>query len=195
MLGAAIACIGGALQGGAANVGMMIAGRLIAGMSIGLLSTLVPMYCSEIAPAAHRGKMSGLLQVMLSWGFFLAQWLGYGCFQVNSHFQWRFPLAFQVIPPLIMVIGAPWLPESPRWLVERERYEEGKATLYRLREGAVETHLIELEFQEIRDTIVAEAQVSVHSWKQIVSKPSWRKRFALGMGVHGFSQLSGVNVM
>lgn len=42
---------------------------------------------SEIATSEDRGKLSGLLQFMLSWGFFIAQWLGYGCFQVNSDFQ------------------------------------------------------------------------------------------------------------
>lgn len=152
------------------------------------------MYCGEIAPAQHRGKLSGCLQVMLSWGFFIAQWLGYGCFQVNSAFQWRFPLLFQIIPPLIMVIGIPFLPESPRWLVEKERYEEAQATLNRLR-GGNDQVMINLEFQEIRDTIVAEKQVTVKSWKEIFSRPAWRKRLVLGMGLQAFSQLSGVNVM
>lgn len=68
---------------------------MIIGMAIGLLSAVVPMYCGEIATAEDRGKLSGLLQFMLSWGFFVAQWLGYGCFQVDSPFQWRFPLSFQ----------------------------------------------------------------------------------------------------
>ncbi len=42
---------------------------------------------SKIATSGDRGKLSGLLQFMLSWGFFIAQWLGYGCFQVNSDFH------------------------------------------------------------------------------------------------------------
>lgn len=152
------------------------------------------MYCGEIAPAQHRGKLSGCLQVMLSWGFFIAQWLGYGCFQVDSNFQWRFPLLFQIIPPFMMVCGIPFLPESPRWLVERGRFEEARATLDRLR-GGTEESLVSLEFQEIRDTIVAEKQMVVQSWKEIFSRPSWRKRLVLGMGLQAFSQLSGVNVM
>lgn len=153
------------------------------------------MYCGEIAPAAHRGKLSGTLQVMLSWGFFLAQWIGFGCFKVDSAFQWRFPLLLQIAPPLIMVAGSPWLPESPRWLVERGRHEEARAVLQRLRSGNTDENLISLEFNEIRDTIAAEKQVSVKSWKEMVSRPSWRKRVILAMGLQAFSQLSGVNVM
>jgi MFS family permease len=69
-VGSVISILGSALHGGAVNVAMMIAGRLICGCSVGLLSAVVPMYCSEIAMAADRDKLSGLSQFMLSWGFF-----------------------------------------------------------------------------------------------------------------------------
>jgi len=82
-----ISTIGCALQGGAVNIPMVAVGRAIAGVAVGLLSGIVPMYCAEIATAQDRGKLSGLLQFMLSWGFFVAQWLGYGCFHVESDFQ------------------------------------------------------------------------------------------------------------
>ena len=194
-VGACISCFGCALQGGAANIPMMIAGRFIAGIAVGLLSALVPMYCSEIATAEDRGKLSGLLQFMLSWGFFLAQWLGFGCFKVNSDFQWRFPLSFQVVPGVIMACGVWLMSESPRWLVEHERYEEAQAVLRKLHGNGQNHEFLDLEFREIRDTIVAEKSVAVRSWKEIFSRPSWRRRLALGMGVQAFGQLSGINVI
>ncbi|TGO66552.1 hypothetical protein BOTNAR_0059g00350 [Botryotinia narcissicola] len=52
-LGGAIFAFGCVLQAGAANVGMLIAGRAIAGIAVGILSALVPMYCSEIAEKLH----------------------------------------------------------------------------------------------------------------------------------------------
>lgn len=194
-VGAIISIIGCALQAGAVNVPMIIAGRLIAGMSVGLLSALVPMYCSEIATAEDRGKLSGLLQFMLSWGFFIAQWLGYGCFQVDSPFQWRFPLAFQIVPGLVMAAGVWFMPESPRWLVEKARYEEAQQVLSKLHGNGHNQEFLDLEFREIRDTIIAEKSVAVRNWKEMFSRPSWRKRLALGMGVQAFGQLSGINVI
>lgn len=152
------------------------------------------MYCSEIATAEDRGKLSGLLQFMLSWGFFIAQWLGYGCFKVSSNFQWRFPLSFQVVPGIIMAGGIWFLAESPRWLVEKERYEEAQAVLTKLHGTGNNEEFLELEFREIRDTIIAEKTIAVKSWTAILTTPSWRKRLFLGMGVQAFGQLSGINV-
>jgi hypothetical protein len=53
---------------------------------------------------------------------------------------------------------------------------------------------LDLEFREIRDTIVAEKTLQVDSWAALLSKPSWRKRLLLGCGLQAFGQLSGINV-
>lgn len=85
--GACISIVGCALQGGAINMTMLIIGRFIAGVAVGMLTATVPMYAGEMAEAASRGMMSGLLQWMLSWGSLVAQWLGYGCSFNNTDFQ------------------------------------------------------------------------------------------------------------
>ncbi|ATZ56818.1 hypothetical protein BCIN_14g00500 [Botrytis cinerea B05.10] len=194
-LGGAISAFGCALQAGAANVGMLIAGRAIAGIAVGILSALVPMYCSEIAEASYRGALSGLLQFMLSWGYFAAQWIGYGCNYTTSSFQWRFPLAFQVVPGLFLAIGTWFLQESPRWLMEKDRQEEAREALYKLHGDGSNDEYLELEFAEIRDTIIAEKTVAVKSWSGLIAKKSWRHRLILGCGIQAWGQLSGINVI
>lgn len=193
-VGSLISVLGCALQAGAVNVAMVIAGRFIAGVAVGLLSAVVPMYCAELATSQDRGKLSGLLQFMLSWGFFIAQWLGYGCYQVNSPFQWRFPLAFQVLPGLLLAGGIWFLCESPRWLIEQDRMEEAHQVIVKMHANGSNQEFLELEFREIRDTIVAEKTLAVRSWRKILTKKSWRRRLFLGMGVQAFGQLSGINV-
>ncbi len=94
-LGALIAAFGCALQAGAINMAMLIIGRFIAGIAVGILSSTVPMYAGEIAEAKHRGVLSGLLQWMLSWGFFVAQWLGYGCSFSDTDMQCK--LTFNIL--------------------------------------------------------------------------------------------------
>lgn len=107
----------------------------------------------------------------------------------------RFPLAFQVIPGLSLALGIWFLQESPRWLMEKDRHEEAREALRRLHGNGSNDEYLDLEYREIHDTIVAEKQVSVRSWGGMVSKPAWRRRLALGMGIQAFGQLSGINVI
>ncbi|KAH8596189.1 hypothetical protein B0O99DRAFT_651820 [Bisporella sp. PMI_857] len=188
---------GGAILG-ALSVAWLpdIYGRRIAVFIGAVISTIgCTLQGSEIATSEDRGKLSGLLQWMLSWGFFVAQWLGYGCFKVNGDFQWRFPLSFQVVPGLIIGAGIWFLQESPRWLIEKDRHEEAQAVLGKLHGNGSNQQFLELEYREIRDTIVAEKTLAEPTWRSLLKKPSWRKRLALGCGVQAFGQLSGINVI
>ncbi|KAK8120031.1 general substrate transporter [Apiospora kogelbergensis] len=193
-VGALISILGSSLQAGAVNMTMLIIGRFIGGVAVGQLTSTIPMYASELSDAKHRGMLSGLLQLMLSWGFFVAQWLGYGCSFVTTQFSWRFPLAFQNLPGLILVSGIFFLQESPRWLLEKDRSEEALQSLQKLRSG-LDEHVIELEFREIRDVILADRELGNVTWTSIVTKPTWRKRLLLGCGVQAFGPLSGINVI
>lgn len=89
--GSVVSCLGAALQAGAVNMEMVIIGRFIGGVAVGMLTATIPMYAGELAEAKYRGILSGLLQWMLSWGFLVAQWVGYGCSFVTSDFSCKFP--------------------------------------------------------------------------------------------------------
>ncbi|KAF9873843.1 hypothetical protein CkaCkLH20_08577 [Colletotrichum karsti] len=193
-IGALVSLFGCALQAGAINMTMLIVGRFIGGVAVGQLTSTIPMYASELSEPQYRGTLAGLLQWSLSWGFFVAQWLGYGCSFVAGHFSWRFPLAFQTVPGLVLVAGVYFLQESPRWLMERDRHEEARKSLIVLR-NHLEEERIELEFREIRDVILADRALGDISWKSIITKPSWRRRLILGCGVQAFGPLSGINVI
>jgi hypothetical protein len=79
--------------------------------------------------------------------------------------------------------------------MERDRHEEAHAILEKLHGGDSDSNFVELEFQEIQDSVIAERTHTVRSWKALVSKQSWRKRLLLGAGVQAFGQLSGINVI
>lgn len=66
--------------------------------------------------------------------------------------------------------------------------------LTKLHGNGSNAEFLDLEFREIRDTIVAEKTLQVDSWAALLSKPSWRKRLLLGCGLQAFGQLSGINV-
>lgn len=106
----------------------------------------------------------------------------------------RFPLAFQNVPGLILIAGVMFLNESPRWLMEKDRHEQAMASLKKLRKGT-DDELIDLEFREIRDVIMADRALGNIRWTSILTKPTWRKRLFLGCGVQAFGPLSGINVI
>ncbi|KAJ4337529.1 hypothetical protein N0V95_008314 [Ascochyta clinopodiicola] len=194
LVGALVSVFGSALQAGAVNMPMLIVGRFIGGVAVGQLTSTIPLYAAELSEAKHRGVLSGLLQWMLSWGFFVAQWLGYGCQFNTTQFSWRFPLAFQCVPGIILLSGILFLQESPRWLMERDRHEEAMASLQKLRSG-YDSEIIDLEYREIRDVIAADRALGNINWLSIITKASWRKRLLLGCGVQAFGPLSGINVI
>ena len=66
--------------------------------------------------------------------------------------------------------------------------------LTKLHGNGSNAEFLNLEYREIRDTIVAEKTLQVDSWAALFSKPSWRKRLLLGCGLQAFGQLSGINV-
>jgi MFS family permease len=75
--------------------------------------------------------------IMFAMGYSLSAWIGFGCYFISasgstSSFPWRFPLAFQCVPALILLVGSPWLPYSPRWLLQEDRPDEAFAVIRRL---------------------------------------------------------------
>ncbi|KAL1890888.1 hypothetical protein Sste5346_008029 [Sporothrix stenoceras] len=194
LLGAVTSVVGSALQSGAAAMVMLIIGRFIGGVAVGILTSTIPMYASELSMPKWRGALSGLLQWFLSWGFLVAQWLGYGASFSKTAFSWRFPLGFQIVPALIIISGVWFLQESPRWLMEKDRHEEAKEVLRKLRAGS-DSEQIELEFNEIRDVIIADREIAKVNTMSIILKPTWRKRLILGCAIQAFGPLSGINVI
>lgn len=77
--------------------------------------------------------------------------------------------------------------------MEKDRIEEAKENLRRLHYNGQNDDFIELEFNEISESIAADRQQKSYTWKQILANPSWRRRLLLGCGIQAFGQLSGIN--
>ncbi|KAL2840529.1 general substrate transporter [Aspergillus pseudoustus] len=195
-IGALIALIAGIIQAATVHVGMLIAGRIVGGFAVGIMNMTIPIYNSEIAPSHKRGLIAGLHAQFVGFGFALANWVGFGCSYSTGEFQWRFPLAFQCLPALIILIGIFWLPYSPRWLLEQERDDEALAVIKRLHghKGQDDT-LIRAEFHQIREQLRFEKSQYVAGWADLFNRASNRKRLLLAVCVQAFTQLSGINVI
>lgn len=105
-------------------------------------------------------------------------WVGYGSLHApdTSQFQWRFPLAFQTVPALILAVGMFFLPESPRHLIEKGRYEEAMKVLRKLHFNGSNEEWIQREYTEIKATIEAEKAITAPGWTIMFRVPQWRTR-------------------
>ena len=112
--GAGIFVIGGALQTCAVGLWTMILGRIIAGIGVGALSTIVPVYQSEISPSHNRGKLACIEFTGNIIGYASSVWVDYGCTWIESNFSWRTPLAMQCLMGLLLCGGSLVISESPR---------------------------------------------------------------------------------
>ncbi|KAJ5294153.1 hypothetical protein N7508_008974 [Penicillium antarcticum] len=196
-LGAFLCLIGASLQAAAQNLSMILIGRILAGWAVGLMSMAVPVYQAECAHPRSRGMIVGLAQQMIGIGFIVSTWVGYGSLHAphTSQFQWRFPLAFQVVPALILVIGMFFLPESPRYLIETERYTEARRILHRLHSDGSNDAWIEAEYSGIYTAIEAEKHLLAPGWLAMFTVPQWRTRLLHGVAVQVFTQMTGINVI
>ncbi|KAH6673430.1 general substrate transporter [Halenospora varia] len=197
LIGGLICCVGAILQSAAAHLAMILVGRIFAGWAVGLLSMAVPVYQSECAHPKIRGMIVGIAQQMIGVGFIVSTWIGYGCAQAppTSSIQWRFPLAFQLIPAGMLSLGIMFFPESPRHLMETDREEEAMRVLQKLHADGTNEEWIQREFHEIKTTIAAEKAVSVPGWRIMFTVPQWRTRLMHGVAVQVFTQFTGINVI
>jgi MFS family permease len=108
---------------------MLIVGRVINGFAVGICSAQVPVYISEIAPPSKRGRLVGCQQWAITWGIMIMFYISYGASHAKGPAAFRIPWGIQATPAVILFFGLFILPESPRWLAKKNRWEESLAVL------------------------------------------------------------------
>ncbi|KAK3937420.1 general substrate transporter [Diplogelasinospora grovesii] len=196
-----VTCIGEALQTGATGSGayaMVIAGRIIAGVGIAVVSTSVPLYQSEIAPAKQRGRFVVMNHIGFVAGLAVGFWVGYAVtFWDSPHGEyvgWRFSLAISFVPAFIFMVGLPFMPETPRWLVEHGRNAEALKTLHYYREGSFTQEQVEAELAEIERSVAA-FRASGLTWISLFTDPSLFARMWRSALLQFMAQMCGATAM
>ncbi|KAK3693327.1 general substrate transporter [Podospora appendiculata] len=183
------------------NLGPMYAGRFIAGVGVGAASTINPIYVSENAPRAIRGLLTGLYQLFIVTGGMLAFWINYSAsLHFSGKLQYVFPLAIQALPAMLLCGCMLLCQESPRWLARRDRWEETKAVLSRIRNLPPTHPYLEEEFKEIVDQLERERQLigDATFWK--LQKEMWcipgnRNRALISIFLMICQQMTGTNAI
>ncbi|KAI0022564.1 general substrate transporter [Xylariomycetidae sp. FL0641] len=195
MLGCIWWLVGTAVQVATNGIGSLIAGRVLNGVCVGITSSQVPVYLAEIAKREVRGRIIVIQQLAIEWGIFIMYFIGYGCAAtIAGPASFRTAWGTQFIPCVILMLGLPFLPRSPRWLAKVGREEEAIKTLANIQaNGNMEDPLVIAEWEEITTVLQAERE-AVGGWKRFIVNGMWKRTMA-GMSVQAWQQLSGANVM
>ncbi|CAI7614263.1 unnamed protein product [Penicillium discolor] len=180
------------LQTISTSIPLFVAGRFFAGLGVGLLSATIPLYQSETAPKWIRGTIVGAYQLAITIGLLLAAIVNNSTKDRDDTGCYRIPIAVQFAWAIILVVGMLVLPETPRFLIKQDRYEEATKALARLRRMEVNDPAIVAELAEIQANHEYEMRLGKATYLEIV-RGSLGKRLATGCAVQGLQQLAGVN--
>lgn len=162
---------------------MVVLGRLLTGLCCGLVSGTAPSYVVEIAPIQIRGLLGTCFQVMVVIGILLEALLA-------TFLSWQSMAGVSVIAAVGMSGLMLAMPESPIWLLSKERNEEAEAALRKLRTGAINS-----EYSAMAQTAAsANSSGNQYSLKTLKSREFY-KPFALALALMFFQQFSGINAV
>jgi sugar porter (SP) family MFS transporter len=172
------------------GVGTFIAARFLGGLGIGISTVAAPLYISEIAPPAFRGRLAGMFQFNIVFGIVVSFASNAIIARVGGDDAWRWMLGIAAVPSVVYAVMCFGLPESPRWLIGRKGDRAAGVAVLRL----VEPDLPAARLDALADEIVAAVQAE----KTAASKfwtPRLRVPILLAVLVAFFNQLSGINAV
>ncbi len=163
--------------------------RLMGGLAIGGASVVSPLYIAEISPARMRGRLVAVQQFNIVLGCLLAYLSNYLISQANlGADDWRWMLGVVAVPAAVFFLLLFFIPDSPRWLIAKGRFEEARGILARL---GTDAGNVDVEIEAIRNSLALEH----HRVEEPLFRRQYRKPILLAVAIAMFNQLSGVNAL
>lgn len=186
LVSAVIFVIGAIVSAMAGEFRELAVARVLIGAGIGVASAVAPVYISEIAPAAIRGRLVTFFQLAVTVGILVAYLVGLAFADATD--GWRWMLGLGAIPAIALGLGIYRLPASPRWLLMRGRDDEAVAALERVRPAGGEA--IRLEVLEIKSSM----EGSGGRWRDLL-RPAVKMALVVGIGLAILQQITGINTV
>jgi SP family sugar:H+ symporter-like MFS transporter len=184
--------LGVILQCASTSRPLFVAGRFFAGLGVGLVSAQIPMYQSETAPKWIRGTIVGCYQLAITIGLFLAAIVNNSTKNRDDTGSYRIPVAVQFAWSIVLVVGLFFLPETPRFLIKKDRRDKAVKSLSKLRRLPADHPAIEAELNEIEANHRYELSLGKATYADCF-RGTIGKRTMTGCLLQALQQLTGVN--
>lgn len=191
--GSLIILLGTGLQAGSRNIGMFISGRLLLGLGMAITLSSAPLLVAELSHPQDRAVLCTFMGCTYHSGAFIAAWTTYGTLQIQSDWSWRLPSLLQCVCTIIILTFLYWIPESPRWYIDKDQSEKALDILaYYHADGNRDDEFVILEYTEIRTALLMDKDADRNShWGDFLKTKGNRKRIGLITAIGIFSQWSG----
>ena len=172
------------------GVGVFIVARFLGGLGIGISTVAAPLYISEIAPPAYRGRLAGMFQFNIVFGIVISFASNAIIARIGGEDAWRWMLGIAAVPSVIYAVMCFGLPESPRWLIGRKGDRAAGLRVLQLIEPELPPARLEAHADELMAAARSEKAAVSQFW-------TWRLRvpILLAFLVAFFNQLSGINAV
>lgn len=192
MIGCVIMILGVVLQSISINFRMFIAARFFLGFGVAIAHGASPLLVTELTHPQHRATFTTIYNTTWYIGSIIAAWLTYGTNHINNDWSWRVPSIVQAVPSLLQLTFIWFVPESPRWYISKGQVERAHKILADVHaNGDLDDEVVQLELNEIRDTLKLEQEFEGNNWLELVKTPGNRHRLIILLSAGLFSQWSG----
>ncbi|KAM0813233.1 putative General substrate transporter [Seiridium cardinale] len=193
LIGCIILVVGAVVQGTATSLGVFIGGRVLLGFGNSLTQIASPMLLTELCHPQHRGRLTTVYNCLWNVGSLLVSWIAFGTNYLNSQWSWRVPAILQAVPSLVQLLFIYWVPESPRYLIVKDRHDEALAFFTKYHgNGDAHSSIVQFEYRKVKETLQLEFMSKRNStYVDFLKTKGNRYRLIILISLGLFSQWSG----
>ena len=168
---------------GGTEIKLLCFGRLLTGVGCGMICVAAPLYITETAPRELRGTLGAGIQLSLTIGILMVYCLGLGL-------GWRDLAIVGAAAPVISLLLATRVVESPRWLLSVGRRADALNVMVWLRDTSA---VGENEFCEMEKNYAVTSDTA--SLSEIISNSELARPFVVALSVMVLQQCTGINAV
>lgn len=180
---------------------ILVIARMIAGAGVGASLILAPMYIAEISPSDKRGKMVSFNQLNIVVGISVAFFTNYLIVHLAKsdaswvetlkirEYNWRWMLGIEFFPAILYFFFLLFVPQSPRWLVMKGRFDEALTVMKRLGDEATAIKVV----AEMQERILLDTKPKEKTSIKELFVPAMKLVLSIGIIIAVLQQITGIN--